>query len=1565
MSLEEGEFINQRQNETNNINKIGNKDSAPFLIKQLKFFGAMCMSRNYSWKSFLEDEGILTLNALLNSFTMDYSHIDMNAVLCYLINNIYLDCKQMNLQILPQYCKKFKINFNKSKNFDEGSSMEESQNDLSCDKSTLLFRINPDDKSGIDSISRGHYNKTLGKKDNRQMEKGNIHKVQDSLSSCDEFVEDELNSDLIKSNLLRYIKKMEDKIIKLNKISKYESEENFKSSENTYSEIYNEYTLQIMKMINTLFRFGHFTFNFKNIDKHSLPKFQAIRNQDNDSQILSNYLPCMIDLLQFDKVYPEMTTLIDKIIKASEKKIGVTKNIKKISNFMSGIWFGMPDSQKIKSGIEEDEDFSQSKYDSYREILKQSKIQEILILNVLNLKETEIEDKIKIEILNVLDYILDYCIDYHLTMIKNRFETFLSSKELQSYYLNDNFIELDGRIDTFILDILKECLPLVAETGTSIDDTNQEIKMTIKEKKKGSFYINKLTNKKLFPPLIALFINSSHCSELKNLSLEVLCKIYSLRTRILDGMIKVLPVFDHKIEDFEIIKNKLEVLANYCQESETWFESDDENEYNRAIEKLQSIMVLFCNAISKKQQSPIFKLKYSSLQPNTQKSSHTSTRDRKSLRNKELFDFNLKDTASCFLEEEPEMQDDVLQRIKEVQIIFRNLDAHNTVIDFLRDSLYLLNENKGRAFDPNFIKFIKSCFEFLRLFCTGNKENQILLSNYFSVFLQEIPTDMGQVSLFIEIFKNNEYLCENKYLLIADDFIKWIKMMGKQSIFLDFFLIILKDENKNFIRKNQHSLIDMLLDHEDIETLLYCKFFKEKKIKQNVNNDNKDNDRQKQTVENDKVQRNKLLADQEDEVFNFVFDKDDNIDNEYYLDEPVLYHAKIIEILHDCCYETSGLYLVKRKVQSLLNLDYLLDILMQNDCFTLNYPYQGLTSIPKIIDDNLGGTRQNQVLTLKYRVLQFVNHVYAENERSHSQLVEVLPKLKSFIDCEGDRMIKIESPRPEYKAYLLEQILPLIKSMLVIFRDDIDKESKQNNKLQSHIVETGQMVDQIVKYKSSDKKQLIESYKEDDSRNQISIDWRGEDLKEFFKIWMENFILFATKNLKSDKLSIKAQKVIEKIFNLLPEIPIEKKSILSRYKDLENRKIVEEDEVSSQSEDMENKDKVHKIKTHYYPKYCWTKMINKLKDNTEAKKMAEGEKLVLSEAIRGIESTLESTIGSLKAKELKKYSYVTRLLSKSSVISDLIQLVQNNFDIKEMNTTLRNVLEILKSLIPTREQSAKQINQHDENFNKEVVKEQNFLMDCGASTMIMTNLCSEEVSLDNSDYTTSLFDFIKIYLFGGNKQVQISLYHYIKTTSNSEVFFTKLHRLFVSKMDVIKKKQNIDKMNIQALIEILRIIQLFVEGHYEPLQLYLRVQTNSHHSYDILKDVVELLESCIKYKLNHYYELIRQCLDTITEMIQGPCEPNRVSLIGGTFFETASKILEIQDYVENCYPSSYYSENIYLEPWQFAKIKYRCSIVLLSLVESRRDSEVLSKIQNSLKIESLVTNIVDTYLYFQ
>lgn len=81
------------------------------------------------------------------------------------------------------------------------------------------------------------------------------------------------------------------------------------------------------------------------------------------------------------------------------------------------------------------------------------------------------------------------------------------------------------------------------------------------------------------------------------------------------------------------------------------------------------------------------------------------------------------------------------------------------------------------------------------------------------------------------------------------------------------------------------------------------------------------------------------------------------------------------------------------------------------------------------------------------------------------------------------------------------------------------------------------------------------------------------------------------------------------------------------------------------------------------------------------------------------------------------------------------------------------------------------------------------------------------------------------------------------------------------------------------LTNILRLTQLFAEGHYSVLQEYMHIQHNNYRNYDIMQDFIELLNAMMKYIKESNFDRIVQNFDTITEFIQGPCYVNQIALL--------------------------------------------------------------------------------------
>jgi hypothetical protein len=81
-------------------------------------------------------------------------------------------------------------------------------------------------------------------------------------------------------------------------------------------------------------------------------------------------------------------------------------------------------------------------------------------------------------------------------------------------------------------------------------------------------------------------------------------------------------------------------------------------------------------------------------------------------------------------------------------------------------------------------------------------------------------------------------------------------------------------------------------------------------------------------------------------------------------------------------------------------------------------------------------------------------------------------------------------------------------------------------------------------------------------------------------------------------------------------------------------------------------------------------------------------------------------------------------------------------------------------------------------------------------------------------------------------------------------------------------------------IETLRFVQLLVEGHFHDIQEILRDQPSATSSVDILSEVLTVCQAIIRvgvHDSNHAIAL--QCMETLTELCQGPCPSNQSALI--------------------------------------------------------------------------------------
>lgn len=147
-------------------------------------------------------------------------------------------------------------------------------------------------------------------------------------------------------------------------------------------------------------------------------------------------------------------------------------------------------------------------------------------------------------------------------------------------------------------------------------------------------------------------------------------------------------------------------------------------------------------------------------------------------------------------------------------------------------------------------------------------------------------------------------------------------------------------------------------------------------------------------------------------------------------------------------------------------------------------------------------------------------------------------------------------------------------------------------------------------------------------------------------------------------------------------------------------------------------------------------------------------------------------------------------------------------------------------------------------------------------------------------------------LNGGNPQVQNTFYRFCLLNKCSELFFQKIYITLHN--EIAKSKNQIYRKNMKSknmLSRILRLLQLFCEGHNQNLQNYLKFQSFSKINYDMITSTVSCLENLLVNNQN--FGIISQCLDTLTEYIQGPCYENQQTVAYGKFLEYAVELLNV------------------------------------------------------------------------
>ena len=314
---------------------------------------------------------------------------------------------------------------------------------------------------------------------------------------------------------------------------------------------------------------------------------------------------------------------------------------------------------------------------------------------------------------------------------------------------------------------------------------------------------------------------------------------------------------------------------------------------------------------------------------------------------------------------------------------------------------------------------------------------------------------------------------------------------------------------------------------------------------------------------------------------------------------------------------------------------------------------------------------------------------------------------------------------------------------------------------------------------------------------------------------------------------------------------------------------------------------------------------------------------------------------------------------------------------------------------------------------------QNKLIKLGAIDVSLQLLCDKDIQATAIIFNNLIF-FCNQLLSRGNSKAQATCHQFFIESPNSELFFEKISNILQDQIDSVtadfdlqnspeyceKEKYQylpgdstsmVSKSKDESVVQIMRFCQQLTENHNTLLQNYLRAQTSSRKSFDLVTKIVKYLDSMVRNRNKEYFDKMILCLEVLTEFIQGPCIENQIAIIEAKLVETASEILSLEVSHEvfreqkargevkerergrkkgflgvdhhirrGTGKSSLVVSGVQeeekekLDPWMISRIKYNFSLALMSLLEGPKNVEIRRKMMKILNAEVLCSNLVLT-----
>ncbi|KAK2174947.1 hypothetical protein NP493_759g01031 [Ridgeia piscesae] len=278
-------------------------------------------------------------------------------------------------------------------------------------------------------------------------------------------------------------------------------------------------------------------------------------------------------------------------------------------------------------------------------------------------------------------------------------------------------------------------------------------------------------------------------------ALQLLFRHFSQRQEVLQAFTQVqLLVSDSDVENYNMIKECLDILKPLVETSELWVEKASTS-HSSAPKK------------NRKQSMDIN-------EDNAEEGASQELSDQAKENNyKKMKDILEKLTEKCVTSSGPARHE---------QLLLKNMGAHTVVLELLQ-----IHHEKD---DKNMKKVMKAAHVFLQNFCLGNPDNQALMHKYLDHFLKgdssskqaNCDTDMQLIrtETVCAIFKDNIQLCNEVTEQLVQEFVHSIETNGHHTEYLKFLQTIVK-ANGTYIRKCQDTVMSELVNAGEDVLLFY------------------------------------------------------------------------------------------------------------------------------------------------------------------------------------------------------------------------------------------------------------------------------------------------------------------------------------------------------------------------------------------------------------------------------------------------------------------------------------------------------------------------------------------------------------------------------------------------------------------------------------------------------------------------------------------------------------------------------------------------------------------------